>query len=466
MLCCVIFVAKMPLALINIGGMMRRNHKIPLMATCLGISFAFLFTYLTFIPAQTSAADIVDPNEHRSLTDIDTMQEMTQQICINSRENETKQLEDTRESGKEYWVTKLRDGNCWMTQNLDYNVTGMNSTAPSAWNETLSYSAYYDPGNYYYDGPADFDGVDQHYHVGNYYTHALAVDDGKHICPYDWTLPTISGETSFAELLNRYGWENNQSSPAGINGGRGIYGDPLFFSYAGYIRQGRVNSAGTRGEYWTASGTGNSSYFLSFDTSVDPSGWASAYRGMSVRCLFFGGWLDNYDLKNDQANVAIRVSPVLNLEVMESAEDMEVDFNSVDTRDILVNVSANEKYRITLSTEQPNLLPDDKEKNADYSIKMVGENGGIVEKSKNGWGIKKKLSALSDTNLGSLDNDTVYSAVGINDEQVTFYQSSGPESLTETSERGQLKLEVGVSVDPSLPLDTYRTMVTVTASAY
>ena len=53
---------------------------------------------------------------------IQTMQEMTGAICADAAENDTAQLTDTRD-GKKYWVTKLADGNCWMTQNLDLDLT-------------------------------------------------------------------------------------------------------------------------------------------------------------------------------------------------------------------------------------------------------------------------------------------------------------------------------------------------------
>ena len=52
---------------------------------------------------------------------IETMQEMTSIICSNADEGETARLKDTRD-GKLYWVTKLKDGNCWMTQNLDFDI--------------------------------------------------------------------------------------------------------------------------------------------------------------------------------------------------------------------------------------------------------------------------------------------------------------------------------------------------------
>lgn len=56
-----------------------------------------------------------------TLTDISTMQEMTSKICQDSVLNETKQLKDTRD-GKLYWVAKLPDEQCWMTQNLDLDL--------------------------------------------------------------------------------------------------------------------------------------------------------------------------------------------------------------------------------------------------------------------------------------------------------------------------------------------------------
>ena len=52
---------------------------------------------------------------------IETMQEMTSSICSNADEGETARLKDTRD-GKLYWVTKLKDENCWMTQNLDFDI--------------------------------------------------------------------------------------------------------------------------------------------------------------------------------------------------------------------------------------------------------------------------------------------------------------------------------------------------------
>ena len=77
------------------------------------------------------------------------MQELTSAICksidISSGEVEGR-LRDTRDD-KVYWVAKLKDNNCWMTQNLDYDGGGTLTpiaSSPSSGDATL----YYDLGDY------------------------------------------------------------------------------------------------------------------------------------------------------------------------------------------------------------------------------------------------------------------------------------------------------------------------------
>ena len=55
------------------------------------------------------------------------MQHMTPEICASASEGDTKQLIDWRD-GKTYWVAKLADGNCWMTQNLELDLGGRTLT--------------------------------------------------------------------------------------------------------------------------------------------------------------------------------------------------------------------------------------------------------------------------------------------------------------------------------------------------
>ena len=66
--------------------------------------------------------DIVKPLP-QNFEEIEYMQHMTPEICASANEGDTKQLIDQRD-GKQYWVAKLADGNCWMTQNLDLDLNG------------------------------------------------------------------------------------------------------------------------------------------------------------------------------------------------------------------------------------------------------------------------------------------------------------------------------------------------------
>ncbi|MFQ7738370.1 MAG: hypothetical protein ACLRJC_12270 [Emergencia timonensis] len=58
---------------------------------------------------------------------IENMQDMTADICAAWEEHATKQLIDVRD-GQKYWVAKLKDGNCWMTQNLNLDLEGITLT--------------------------------------------------------------------------------------------------------------------------------------------------------------------------------------------------------------------------------------------------------------------------------------------------------------------------------------------------
>ena len=71
------------------------------------------------------------------------MQEMTSSICENSPQLATKQLRDIRD-GKYYWVTKLADGNCWMTQNLDLDLSTKVALTPNDSDVTTNWTPGFD----------------------------------------------------------------------------------------------------------------------------------------------------------------------------------------------------------------------------------------------------------------------------------------------------------------------------------
>ena len=94
------------------------------------------------------AGDIV---RLRNMSEISTMQEMTPEFCASattSSPGNTARLKDTRD-GKYYWVAKLADGNCWMTQNLDLDLntvgtlTPENSDVSAVWNFNSAGGSWY-----------------------------------------------------------------------------------------------------------------------------------------------------------------------------------------------------------------------------------------------------------------------------------------------------------------------------------
>jgi len=197
---------------------------------------------------------------------ITTMQEMTSSICKSAKENDSATLRDTRDN-KTYTVTKLKDGNCWMTSNMDYNIPGKTLSVGTASSS--------DNGNVWDNGDTT---------NGNYYQFsaaAVACDLGG-----NWQLPTSNSTTdngSFGKLTTAYGATNGATMTAA----------PLSFPYAGRIAgyNGSLGRVGETGVYWSSTLSGWSSgyilYFLS--SSVNPSDYNnSRCDGRSVRCLVLG----------------------------------------------------------------------------------------------------------------------------------------------------------------------------------
>lgn len=230
------------------------------------------------------------------------MQELTNVECYKATTGQTGQLKDMRD-GKPYWVTKLADGNCWMTQNLDYDDPGSTKiTNPSSWTSTdANYRAYYDPGIKVVSGTSlvDAGSSDTHLLIGNYYswqsatngTGSSATTAGANatgsICPSGWELPSSNSTTingSFGKMTAAYGIGSNAA------GSTALRSAPLYFQYGGYVYSGKLYDAGNVGFYWSSTARdGNNAYHLYFlSGSVSPSGANYRYFGFPVRCLVQG----------------------------------------------------------------------------------------------------------------------------------------------------------------------------------
>ena len=267
------------------------------------------------------------------------MQDIAQlkdKILLN--EGDSTRLVDQRD-GKAYWVTRLADGNIWMTQNLDLDL---DPTKPLTSNDTdlLDYSlagAYAD--GYSYDvnsevitwtperktidfqnntttgwandgsNPYSANKTDStetgHASLGNYYnwTAAIASNNSSSltqntpsditknpqnsICPKGWRLPTISNQSAnvtgstneFARLNYIY---NNGSTTTNS----GLINAPLYFVKPGWVEHG-LDGLGQYGYYYSSSYTGASAFLLSISENTNNNAQQTYPRndGFSIRCV-------------------------------------------------------------------------------------------------------------------------------------------------------------------------------------
>ena len=253
-------------------------------------------------------------------------------------EDESVQAADIRDS-KVYWVTKLKDGHIWMTQNLDFDINSdttlnsnntdlnviynngqfaeynsgytqvdnviywkpKNSTLDFVGGNGTSISGWSDSNKTPYSANKTDDTNTSHASLGNYYnwTAAIASNDSSiltsntindisqnpqnSICPKGWRLPTISSQSGsdvgstneFARLNNLY--TNNFT----------IWkASPLFFSPAGAIEGGKYFANGMRYSSSTLE-SGGRVYFMQAlnNYAIQPSVLYDRGFGRSVRCV-------------------------------------------------------------------------------------------------------------------------------------------------------------------------------------
>ena len=103
---------------------------------------------------------------------------------------ESVQAIDMRD-GKKYWVTKLKDGNIWMTQNLDLGIGGTNTAPLNSNNTDISTTA--SGSGIYTDGYTEKDGVWTWNPVSTAITSNYYISDTS-VKPSAWT--TTSGYTA------------------------------------------------------------------------------------------------------------------------------------------------------------------------------------------------------------------------------------------------------------------------------
>ena len=231
----------------------------------------------------------------QSFEEIEYMQHMTPEICAPANETDAKQLIDQRDN-KTYWVAKLNDGNCWMTQNLDLDLSTSKTLTPAdtniSSNWTPSTSTTTTISGYNSDTGKSYDARDQayegsynanypttaHYLVGNYYQWSAATagytgtsQSTQSICPKGWTLPSRS---QFQTLINN-----------GLSG-RNFMNAPYYLLRGGNLSSSSLSGAGSYGYYWSSTPNGSSNaYLLNFYSGNVTTNDYYRYNGRSVRCV-------------------------------------------------------------------------------------------------------------------------------------------------------------------------------------
>ena len=277
------------------------------------------------------------------------MQDMSTTICNNVYTSQLTDNSDTMEAqlidirdNNVYWVAKLKDGKCWMTQNLDHNIIAeenfytydntdighgdiidtsakWNPTTNAAthiidntnWFNTITKPQSYNPGdNLCWDGIIDNNnsaGVDfgshlipctdnLHYKLGTYYnwTAAIAMNDSsiynanlqdvnQSICPANWMLPK-SGTTHTEPGSTGYLFIQQKITY------NNFHLSPIYFIYSGFVADGLVYDFAYRGRWWSSVIYNNDRIYTPHSDAYDVSNFGAnssgaRYGGNSVRCV-------------------------------------------------------------------------------------------------------------------------------------------------------------------------------------
>ncbi len=394
--------------MLKINNIKLKKYKIPLLLTFISISGIFLYQYFTFIPEYSTATTIETPimgdlvPDARTLSQISTMQEMTAGICERSAALESKVLTDTR-SGSSYQVTKLKDNNCWMTQDMGTQVSG----------EYL-----------YYNG-----------------INANTACSGMN----SWQLPS---RYQYATLL------------AGVSATNIRYA-PYSFNFGGYVEGNSTpNYSGTRGYYWTSTqGGGTAIYALLFDTSYINTAYTfdRSFKCL-VRCVARTDIPDIQipSIKTPSPTLSVTVPNIIALDVSDSV-DIATESDRVNTGNFTATVSSNKDYTISLNavaegvdaTSLVNYKDGDK----------VGEIPTITENTQpqpgiSSWGIM----LCNNTNKESCTNNYLpLPTKNPNPDTINPF-------VTGTKGTHQHLFQIGIGIGSELPSGTYATSIQVTAS--
>ncbi len=215
-----------------------------------------------------------------SLDNIANMQDMTPEICAKAQTHQTTTLRDIRD-GNTYTVAKLKDGKCWMTQNLRI----INKTiTPADSDVTTNYAIPASSINGFSSNNTSNAYVDNDGGLYTWYTSTAGTGtqsmstQGQNttvsICPKGWRLPTSGNGGEFEALNNRYSSISDLTANAD-------------FTLSGRVHSSSRGYQGSSGYYWSSTvNSSSNAYHLLLNTSyVYPANHSSKNYGFSVRCI-------------------------------------------------------------------------------------------------------------------------------------------------------------------------------------
>ena len=314
----------------------------------------------------------------------------------------TKTLTDTRDNNT-YTVSKLADGECWMTQNLriidktitpaDSNVTAnyaIPASADSGFNTFDVPRAYVDPtyGGYYNFHTATAG-------VGRYSSSTEGENITSSICPKGWRLPTsYRSDSDFHLLYNKY----NSSSR--------LLSAPVNFTLSGLasnLAGGQIlNNVGSTGFY--ASSTvynANDSYTLTLNIITVNPALKNSYKinGFSVRCIA-DDKLSLADIANMQDMTpevcAATTTPLRTATTLDTDGSRKGDVNYVPTK-TLTDTRDNNTYTVSkladgrcwmtqnLRIIDKTITPADSDVTANYTIPASSISGFNTDDTSNAY---------------------------------------------------------------------------------
>ena len=233
----------------------------------------------TVLPADTYSTQVVlsavtNPAYVAIFNGIKTMQEMTASICADATEGDTAQLTDTRDQ-KQYWVTKLADGNCWMTQNLDYDIPAGGITGDQAAKTDLSDGRTWATGDPSSSNPYPARATSTEIYDNYSSTGTYSWDPGMYVKadPADWEkmCGSSSGIASFADTeCQNAGWTNVDGYTALTEEQSGTFTsvDSSARTYDAHYLVGNFYQWNT-----ATAGTGGTNTSTDATDSICPKGW-------------------------------------------------------------------------------------------------------------------------------------------------------------------------------------------------